>query len=503
MNNLYRFLHKKYLISLIIGLIVIFLLFFTVPIFTQSFNLNSDNATTTANSDNFSENTTDTDIVYNANETKEESVIDENKQDTNQNVEENTTLSSNSLTKEDTKVPNNENTSANLHPKNSENIYTINSVDTSRNNGKNIQKNTPKEKLSTPPPPIVAPPTPKAVKPLLQQHKIGRSSLTNNEVAVYDIIYDAIENLETEVSIPNTPPSSINKIFGYYLNDSPEHFYINNIGYQVLNGNAISLVFRYLYTPKNIQSKKAMIQNEVNKVLNGASNLKTDYDKSKYIYDYIVNKTVYNANGPESIYWIDGVLLNGTAVCQGYAKTYQLLTNLLGIKSTYVRGTSRNENHGWNLVRLDGKFYHVDPTWADLNIDGANGIDYTYLHLTTKQIQKDHNIDRSKNAPLPVANSLDNYYFVKTNSIINNNKTDRNKMVNLVKNTIKKGQVNVTIKFSSQQQLNEMLTNSNLLADIVFEARDNALSEGYTGFKFGQFVIVKNELSQTINIVFS
>ena len=62
------------------------------------------------------------------------------------------------------------------------------------------------------------------------------------------------------------------------------------------------------------------------------------------------------------------------AVCEGYAKAYQLLLNYFGVPNAYVVGFAGGNNsdenehvmHAWNLVEMDdGKYYGVDATWCD------------------------------------------------------------------------------------------------------------------------------------------
>ena len=40
-----------------------------------------------------------------------------------------------------------------------------------------------------------------------------------------------------------------------------------------------------------------------------------------------------------------------------------------GIPTQYIRGVSNKGNHSWNIIKLNGKWYHVDVTWDDEIID--------------------------------------------------------------------------------------------------------------------------------------
>lgn len=98
--------------------------------------------------------------------------------------------------------------------------------------------------------------------------------------------------------------------------------------------------------------------------------------KAKLVHDYLA-KTVsydyadYDANTVTSenasAY---SALVKHTAVCEGYALAYSLLMNILGVPTIMVSGI----NHAWDMVNLNGKWYHVDVTWDDPRTT-RNGVD--------------------------------------------------------------------------------------------------------------------------------
>lgn len=60
-----------------------------------------------------------------------------------------------------------------------------------------------------------------------------------------------------------------------------------------------------------------------------------------------------------------GVFTTNMGICMGYTTTFQLFMDMLGVESMVIRGEASDEEHAWNLVNLDGKWYHVDCTWDD------------------------------------------------------------------------------------------------------------------------------------------
>lgn len=78
------------------------------------------------------------------------------------------------------------------------------------------------------------------------------------------------------------------------------------------------------------------------------------------------------------------LLVNGTTVCAGYAAAYMDILNRLGIPCVTV--TSEEMNHAWNLVQLDGQWYHVDVTWDDPTEDIQGRVKHQYFLLTDEEI---------------------------------------------------------------------------------------------------------------------
>lgn len=91
----------------------------------------------------------------------------------------------------------------------------------------------------------------------------------------------------------------------------------------------------------------------------------TDYQKSLVLHNWLTMNAQYDQT--YSHYKPDGVLLYGTGVCQSYALAYQLLLNKVGIENCLEYG----DNHMWNMIRLDGEWYHVDVTWDDPIVNGG------------------------------------------------------------------------------------------------------------------------------------
>lgn len=103
---------------------------------------------------------------------------------------------------------------------------------------------------------------------------------------------------------------------------------------------------------------------------------KSDYKKLEAVYDYVCENVVYdyanlNDNGYYLKYTAYGALVDKTAVCQGYAMLMYRLALELGIDSRFITGyqTSSKGSHGWNIAKINGKYYNIDATWDAVTKD--------------------------------------------------------------------------------------------------------------------------------------
>ena len=118
----------------------------------------------------------------------------------------------------------------------------------------------------------------------------------------------------------------------------------------------------------------------------------TDYDKEYALYVWLTGTVSYDqrhyekSGAPRTSYEPYGPLIEGKGVCLGYAETFRLLMDMAGIECITVTGAGfqNRENHAWNMVKLNGEWYCVDPTWdlnPGINQDGEPV--YGYFNVTS------------------------------------------------------------------------------------------------------------------------
>ena len=146
---------------------------------------------------------------------------------------------------------------------------------------------------------------------------------------------------------------------------------------------------------------------------------KSDYDKFKAVTNWIVSNVRYDEDN-ETKYQHDltGAVLDGLAVCDGYAGTFYYMANAVGLNALFEDGITNSNRirHAWNLVEIDGTYYYTDPTNAYFKEDGepgsevlhgpkyffslytpdSNTIEDSYKNITKDDYSKEHSICKGK-----------------------------------------------------------------------------------------------------------
>lgn len=179
--------------------------------------------------------------------------------------------------------------------------------------------------------------------------------------------------------------------------DNPEMFWLSAYQFSQVG---TSYRFEYWISESDIVSELAQVQAAAAPIIAQAKQIPQEYDRALYLYQTVIERIDYEdvadeesaeSNRKRSVL---GGLIDGKAVCAGYAKTFQYLANASGIRCTYVTGTSRSVGHAWNLIWIDGQPYYCDPTWGDSAVnDGMEYTDYFYFCMTQDELFRTHEIE--------------------------------------------------------------------------------------------------------------
>lgn len=132
--------------------------------------------------------------------------------------------------------------------------------------------------------------------------------------------------------------------------------------------------------------------------------LHCEYDKVNYDKEYA--EGIKDAI-PQESYTAYGALVNGVAVCEGYAKAYKYLLAQVDIHAFLC--TSLEIDHMWNIVEIDGKYYHVDVTWDDPTWDVPGLVLHKNFLCSTQEIVNSH--ETTDFLTPPTDNAYDNAFW--------------------------------------------------------------------------------------------
>ena len=125
----------------------------------------------------------------------------------------------------------------------------------------------------------------------------------------------------------------------------------------------------------------------------------SNYEKIKYVHDWLIDNVSYDTSSGDNTANIYGCLVNKTVVCEGYARTFKYLMDELEIPCVLVSGTAtdekgKSERHAWNYVYINNNWYAIDTTWDDPIIIGNGTIDdrirYKYFLKGSSTMNFDH-----------------------------------------------------------------------------------------------------------------
>lgn len=257
-----------------------------------------------------------------------------------------------------------------------------------------------------------------------QEQRISDGNLAYENLSaegkiVYDQILAAILSYEKSVRLETADQQLMRESYQALNCDYGSLFWVDGYVFTSFTkgGEVIGLEFSPHYVME--EQEKSRLQTQVDQTaeewLAGISLRDSDYEKAKYVFETLVERVDY-VEGAKDNQNILSVFLHQQTVCQGYACAAQYLLRRLGISSTIISGKANNQSHAWNLVRLDGSYYHMDVTWGNstyLNTEQeeAKFVNYNFLCMTDEEIFHTHHAEM--NFPLPVCDQMGNNYYVK------------------------------------------------------------------------------------------
>lgn len=348
------------------------------------------------------------------------------------------------------------------------------------------------------------------------------AGLSAKEKEVYDTLREMAENMyglgpgEKHILNPvgqfasaEEGGNALRKAWFAMMNDHPEIFWLPpgyyaeaykysnendfyfSVGFHYTDEETGEVLIQYPLTKAQRDSRRTALENKVTEILNEVGGGLSEYERELEVfrllcktvkYDWTTYNAVRDTGGvltPQirrDAFTAYGALVEGSAVCEGYARAFQFLMHQAGIECTLVTGssvppeggTSTGYNgHMWNAVKIGGNWYQVDVTWGDRDDDTPakykpTRINYEYFNVSDAIMKLSHEYDpdypasgadpnASYNLNLPVCNSFAENYYVKNGQYLQaDNSTGISTVVAKVVEAYNRGENNIGFMFSSK-----------------------------------------------------
>lgn len=239
--------------------------------------------------------------------------------------------------------------------------------------------------------------------------KNGYDSLqTDDQRKFYDLVLESTNSVAEEkdendiypcsiVNMENTvlTQAEIRLVITAVKEDNPMLFWLTDkFGFSNTEGYTAIQLYSY-EPPEKIKTMQNKLNKEVNKFINSVEYGLDDFSLELLAHNYINDRCKYDDDVKDSdddylAFTPYGAIVNGNAVCEGYAKAFGYLLSQLGIESKCIVGKGSQELHMWNAVKINGNWYYTDISWDDSKEYSR----YDYFNITESQLKKDHTISK-------------------------------------------------------------------------------------------------------------
>ena len=300
--------------------------------------------------------------------------------------------------------------------------------------------------------------------------------LNPTQQSVYIKIDNAVFNMQTGfIDVGKCSQRDLELVYYCVRRDRPEYFWLPMAYYMQSVAGNMSIKFAdsesdWLCTADERKEAEGKIKTFLTAVLNAMVIETSEFQTELFLHDCLVDRVTYNKAALSNMEkhkhaWdIVGAFIEGKAVCEGYTKAMQVLLNMVGIESTPVTGVS-DEPHMWNMVKIDGEWYHLDATTNDTE----NSNRHFYFNVTDESATVVRTIDPdfstvsdddlgggAFNYNLPKATALSANYFVKMGAFVELKEQFSAVLQEQILKAVKSGKDFVEIGFGAEMGIGKM-----------------------------------------------
>lgn len=286
------------------------------------------------------------------------------------------------------------------------------------------------------------------------------NSLTKDEQNIYIHLRQGVMNNKTKINtlvIKNA--DSYNRLCELILYNDDLTFNLSGISAE---STRVTAAFAPTYAIDNFTYSLMLdeMEKKAEQIAKKARKIEDEYSRIEFIHDEIAKNCEYFADDDPEAYvgythYAYGALVEGRAVCQGYSAAFAYVCGKSDIQCITVYGTSRDENHSWNKVLCDGKWYNVDLTWDDAVSNFKDNINHNYFMLSDLDIAKDHTFMNFVGTDKPADETRD--YFTEHGLCANDNTEAMGMFETLLTEQAENGGLSATIGFADSRSFRNFI----------------------------------------------
>ncbi|MCL2023295.1 MAG: hypothetical protein FWG82_02875 [Oscillospiraceae bacterium] len=279
----------------------------------------------------------------------------------------------------------------------------------------------------------------------------------------YLYIEREMPNFPERIEIPEMDAHAVAQVVRAYSYDNPVQFNMGENYTIVTQGGRYYFQPEYRFEREDYEEFLRQATDVLEELAAAVDRTDSDFKRQLALHDALLERVVYASDRKPHEATFYGALVLGRASCEGYARGMKLLLEELGIENVLLTGNATNrsgrtEAHMWNLVLIDGLWYHLDPTWNDVENDE---IRYDYFNLNDEEIGISHDISDSW---LKAVSTQANF-FRKTGMFFEDyDSGTREAVTSALRESLKNGKYQIEMRFSTRELMEtakDALTNPN------------------------------------------
>ncbi len=170
------------------------------------------------------------------------------------------------------------------------------------------------------------------------------------------------------------------------MKSNPELYFVENRFYYSVDGNGIvkEIIPAYKYSRAETKNIKTYCDRELEKILFCIDENMSDFQKALCLHEYLCENFEYDESFANCTMY--DLLRTGRGTCQAFTLTYMELLDRVNIDNSYAY--SSEIMHIWNVINIDGEWYHADITWDNL----SDGVSHANFLLSDREIEQNGHV---------------------------------------------------------------------------------------------------------------